>query len=846
MTIRRITAILCFSIIFCSLKAQTHPDQVYVDNNGVMRWSVNDQEMHGFGVNYTLPFAHEYRMAQKTGTPLDDIIRQDVYHMARLDLDLYRVHVWDTEISDTLGNLINNDHLRLFDFAVNEMRNRGMSFIITPIAYWGNGWPERDEATPGFSRKYGKDACLTNPDAIEAQANYLNQFLNHVNPYTGIAYKDDPNVIGFEVCNEPHHNEAAEKVTSFINKMVASMRLTGCTKPIFYNMSHSIYLADAYLKANIQGGTFQWYPTNLVANHQINGNFLPHVETYTIPFADRPEFKKMAKIVYEFDPADVGGNIMYPAMAVTFRETGMQMAAQFAYDAMCCAPYNTNYGTHFMNLAYAPQKAISLKIASAIFHNIPMYQKVNGIAGSDAYRISYPDDLAEWVTAEKFFYSNNTTSQPADISQLKELAGCGSSPLVKYSGTGAYFLDRLMDGVWRLEVMPDAYWIDDPYSSIDPDKQKAAVLYNRQQMTISLPDLGNNYTVRPVNNGNTFCPQVYGQQMEVVPGVYLLKRSDIPSDIPADLKYKNIRINEFIAPESDLRETVLINHSPAEASDSKPLQLYFEAASPSPISKIDVIMSIGDRWKTLTAVSQTTNYYKVDVPEDMLVTGFLNYRIIVADSKDTTSFPNGKKGDPRSWTNRDNDTYIIRLVPGNSQLIVWNAASDWESTYKIWNHEVSLIPTCDGGAVLAIKMNHLLDIQPVNNSDSSYAFKFYFKEKIRGRYNELEQKKVLAVKASTSLRSAQPIEVGLIDKNGSVLAGEMIINPNEKVFKIGLSSFKPAQFIIIPRPFPDFLPYKVQTFNKAFDWSSVETLQLVVKPGGKEGINLNIEKIWLE
>ena len=144
--------------------------------------------------------------------------------MARLDLDLYRVHVWDTEISDTLGNLLNNDHLRLFDFAVNEMKKRGMRFIITPIAYWGNGWPERDENTPGFSNKYGKAACLTNPDAIKAQANYLNQFLNHVNPYTGIAYKNEPHVIGFEVCNEPHHSGPPEKVTAFINEMVASMR----------------------------------------------------------------------------------------------------------------------------------------------------------------------------------------------------------------------------------------------------------------------------------------------------------------------------------------------------------------------------------------------------------------------------------------------------------------------------------------------------------------------------------------------------------------------------------------------------------------------------------------------
>jgi len=319
MHLNKLVTIVFLTALFCSVNAQTNTDQVYVDENGVMRWSIDNSELHGFGVNYTLPFAHEYRMAKKSGFIPEDVIRQDVYHMARLDLDFYRVHVWDTEISDTLGNLIDNDHLRLLDFTLSEMKKRGMRFIITPLAYWGNGWPEPDEPTPGFSYKYGKADCLTNAAAIEAQATYLYQFLNHVNRYTGIAYKDEPDIIGFEISNEPHHNESPEKVTSFINKMVSSMRKTGCTKPLFYNMSHSIHLAEAYFNANIQGGTFQWYPTNLIADHQINGNFLPQVESYTIPFADHPEFKKMAKIIYEFDPVITKVGMLLHSVLLKYR-----------------------------------------------------------------------------------------------------------------------------------------------------------------------------------------------------------------------------------------------------------------------------------------------------------------------------------------------------------------------------------------------------------------------------------------------------------------------------------------------------------------------------------------------
>jgi len=75
-------------------------------------------EVQGFGVNYTVPFAHAYRAAKQLNIDHEKAIDSDVYHFARLGFDAYRVHVWDTEISDTVGNLISNDHLRLFDYCL--------------------------------------------------------------------------------------------------------------------------------------------------------------------------------------------------------------------------------------------------------------------------------------------------------------------------------------------------------------------------------------------------------------------------------------------------------------------------------------------------------------------------------------------------------------------------------------------------------------------------------------------------------------------------------------------------------------------------------------------------------
>jgi len=762
-----LVAVILLSVIN-NLNAQQPPDQVYVDSCGVLRWSSDSTELHGFGVNYTLPFAHEYRMAIRMGVDPETAIKNDVYHMARLDLDLYRVHVWDTEISDTLGNLIDNEHMRLFDFAISEMKKRGMHFIITPIAFWGNGWPEPDEDTPGFSHKYGKENCLTDNDAIQAQENYLGQFLNHVNRYTGIAYRDDPAVIAFEVSNEPHHDQAAEKVTAYINNMVRAIRKTGCTKPVFYNMSHSIHLYKAYLDADIQGGTFQWYPTGLVANHMIRGNFLPQVSSYDIPFADDPGFRRMAKIVYEFDPADAAGNILYPAMAIAFRRAGMQLATQFAYDAMFLAPYNTNYGTHFMNLAYAPQKAISLKIASAVFHNVEMYGDQDNETAAGALTISYPDDLAQWITDKKFFYSNNTDSRPPRPSGLNEIAGYGSSPLVKYTGTGAYFLDRLGEGIWRLEIMPDAYWIDDPYGPARPDRQKAAVLHAEREMTITLPDLTDDFAVKPVSEGNGCHPQPADGKIKVIPGVYLLVRNGVELKITPDSEYRNIKVGEYFAPVTNL--------------------------------------TVGEYIAPATNLTGTV--LRNDSPDEALA------------------------GKP--------------LVPDNPDLILWDAEKDWETSLSTWSPAVGLKPATDGKTVLSVRVRE----QPAggnnNSGDQSFVFKSFFGDRIAGRRNEMAEKTILAMKYENHQASSQPVELGLTDNNGTVFAGDAILEPGSGIIRIPIKSFTRVPYIILPRPYPEFLPFRADMTSTPFDLSSAETLQVVISNGDAAGPDLSIEKIWLE
>lgn len=500
---------------------------VYVDQEGIMRWSETGKEAAFFGVNYSTPFAYAYRAHTRLGVDIEKAIDEDVYHMARLGINAFRIHMWDTEISDSMGNLLENEHLRLFDYLLSKLREREIYTLMTPIAFWGNGWPEKNESTPGFSHVYGRDHAATHPKAVAAQERYLQQLLAHTNPYTGLRYGDDPYIIGAEVNNEPVHRGSASEVTGYINRMVKAMRDAEWTKPIFYNISQNPGYAEAVVAANVDGFTFQWYPLGLVANHTRRGNFLPHVDHYHIPFDTIPGFANKAKLVYEFDPADQLQPIYLPAMARSFRQAGFQWATQFAYDPLAIAYSNSEYPTHYLNLAYTPERAISLLIAGVVFRETPRHQAFEAYPANTVFgnlRLDYQQQLSERNTSTHFFHTGNTTAAPVAVTQLQQVAGTGSSPIAQYTGSGAYFLDRLEPGIWRLEVMPDVHYLRDPFGIQQPGDTVATLSWQEHAFQLSLPDLAGDYRFEGLNDGNNRMGKAVEGKVWITPGTYLLLR----------------------------------------------------------------------------------------------------------------------------------------------------------------------------------------------------------------------------------------------------------------------------------------------------------------------------------
>ncbi len=463
-----------------------------VDAQGVLR-TEDWKETNLFGVNYYPCFAYWNTALDRAGKSPYETMRMDVAHFRRLGLDCIRIHCFDRQISDAEGHLVDpGGHLERLDYLIALCASNGISTVLTPMAHWGAGgaWKK------GFCDVYCKDGYepLVGDEKLWAvQATFLKEFASHRNPHRDMmSYAEDPAIPCFELVNEPHYPKGipAEKVTRYINTLADAMRSAGVRKPLFYNPWKGY--AQAAENARIDGVTAAIYPTGLNLGRERRGNQLMRLGTKSLFSDGEGVYKAKARMIYEFDTADTTASCLYPVLAYVFRHSKAQIAAQFEYDPVLIADSNAALHTHYLNLVYTPAKAISLAIAREVFRVIPRGAEELANGGRDVrfgpFRCAWAGDLSEMVSETDFLYTNDTASRPPAPEKLRRIWGHGSSPLVASDGSGAYFLDRMKPGVWRLQAYPNIHCADDPFARHNGVKR--AVKKGTVTFRIDVPDLG--------------------------------------------------------------------------------------------------------------------------------------------------------------------------------------------------------------------------------------------------------------------------------------------------------------------------------------------------------------------
>lgn len=817
--------------------------KVHVDSTGVMRDSATGEEVSYYGVNYTVPFAHAYRALGYLGVDRKEAIEKDVYHMARLGFNAFRIHVWDVEISDAEGNLIANEHLDLLDFLIARCEERGIDIVLTAQTNFGNGYPERNIDTGAFTYHYEKCRIHDTEEAIQKQERYIHQFVTHRNPYTGKRYADDPAIIALEINNEPCHSGDENAATAYINRMVHSAKEGGWGKPVFYNVSHNLDVVQGFLDADIQGGTYQWYPVGLVSGYTREGNFLPLVDNYEIPFKNNPNFNTLAKLVYEYDPADNLHAYLHPAMIRTLRKEGFQWITQFSYDPIDMARFNTEYQTHFLNLAYTPRKALSMMIAAEVARTIPRgadYGVYPRDTIFDVFRVSYHQDLSEMNSREKFLYSNNTQTRPIAPGELVQVAGYGSSPVIGYSGTGAYFLDRVDHDTWRLEVMPDVVLTTDPFKKPSLTREVAAIIYKEHPMDINLPSLGNSFYYKGISTGNDRHGKAENGRATIYPGVYLLSKEPSPGT-SAD--------STFVAPKETKSFFSVMHHPVSKIAREDSLTVQARIYGHIVPDSLVIYPREISFWR------EDNRLYKMQQVGDNLFEATIrpgkhqqeiSYTIVAFTPDGPRTFPQDAPGTPLTWDFNTTLYYTVTVTEPNEPVVLLEPTREFNKT------EVATIPDAQYARLsfehrAPVRSNvYRLEYTPSEGwpaGDNPIAvIKRYVREELRSHPFLGEKQNVVI--SLDKYQGVKEIEIAILSTDGITYSAKEV--PATRV-EVPLSRLKQSPTLICPAPYPSFLPRTFESPEKIpLQVSELEFIQVTVSGEINTPLLLEIQGIWLE
>lgn len=856
---------LSYSLIFLffiaghslSVNAQNAKGVYSVNEKGVLVETSSGEEVSFFGVNYSTPFAHSYRAMKMLGYDHKKAIDEDVYHFARMGLDAFRIHIWDTEISDSLGNLTPNEHLDLFDYMLAKLEERNIKVILTPLTFYDNAYPDGATPTDGFANYISKEQAPLNPNFYPVIKNYLDQFLNHKNSYTGKTYREDPNIIAMEVINEPTHYGDEQAITDFINEMADHVRSVGWEKPIFYNIAQNPPVVNAVMKAKVDGLTFQWYPGGLVGGETNHRNYMPYVYDYPIPFRGGKGFEGKAMMVYEFDAADNLHSYSYPLMARSFREAGFQWATQFAYDPTGIAPYNSDYPTHYLNLAYTPKRAISMLIASEIFHQVPrgyLFEDFEANMTFGDFRLSAEEDLSELNSDDKFYYTNHSSSDPKALSSLKHIAGVGSSSIVKYEGHGAYFLDKLEDKMWRLEVYPDPIPISDPFAKPNFSKEVTHIIWGKREMSVDLPGLDPNFQIRGLNEGNERSFTANMNKFMITPGTYLLTHSSKSNTMPgADqtVGKQGIKLTEFHAPKETIyEEPVVIHEQPKQfmAGESASIKATILGAEDKEARLI--VYPFGRQGGNFEMKEVAPKIFEADIPATYLSEGRINYWISLVDEEEQITYPGGYQGSPWAWDYYHDEAWSVPVIPNEVPARIFSAERDinkldfafspWSSDYmRSLNYNRN-----SGKAGVQVYADSLFE-----DHRGILGWSHFFGHMV----NMIDKDKMdqVIIEISGGVKSTQTITVVLTDKAGIPYESKIEVPSEAQKITLNENDFGPGRMALLPRPYPTFLPYWFEPeTNKSLDLSKIENIQLLLVPeNNTQRINkkagFSVTDIWL-
>jgi hypothetical protein len=166
--------------------------------------------------------------------------------------------------------------------------------------------------------------------------------------------------------------------------------------------------------------------------------------------------------------------------------------------------------------------------------------------------------------------------------------------------------------------------------------------------------------------------------------------------------------------------------------------------------------------------------YEAEVPTEVMSEGLLEYAVSVYEGEAIHTFPGDQTGHPHQWDFAGQERWRVPVVPENASLLLFDAARD---------------------------LDHVLYPHP-------WGYVSFRTGIVSG--SEPERLGLSAVVRATG-RAADRMRVALVERDGTAWGAVIELTEAWQEVEIPLSELRPTPLALLPRPYPQFLPYLVES-----------------------------------
>jgi hypothetical protein len=346
-------------------------------------------------------------------------------------------------------------------------------------------------------------------------------------------------------------------------------------------------------------------------------------------------------------------------------------------------------------------------------------------------------------------------------------------------------------------------------------------------MKIDLPDLGPQFEIIPLNEGNSFNTKAEDASFTITPGAYLLKQNSVDTSyLTPDTPFGRITLGQFIAPPPKKIKTTVLHEPPRQITTGRKTTLTANVVSQKQPQNVTLYARRTGRYFFPCPMEHKKGYqYTAELPSRLLRPGLLEYAISVQTEDPARTFPADINGLPTDWDFPPVKLWTLTIVSPETPLVLFDAKRDREKILlpDRWHHVRYRKDFVTGMTPDSLALR--IEVPNLKPAPHDISCRYAFADRIDPRRQHLKNFDTLSVRIRAD-RPETKCQIALLEYNRSAWGTTLSLTKDFKQIDIPIKSLEPIETAVMPRDFPRIFPYWEKHSDDKLNIEEIEALQI--------------------